>query len=123
MRNFKFCKKLGITVEISPQSYKRSLWRDDGNTNPLCQFTRGHTLTTNSLREGKLPNLSLGRDSNSGQFSIVMLSTTGRCSAVRKSSRVDNLAQPETVREMRDANAPTPPVPTDTNDMQSSELV
>jgi hypothetical protein len=87
-------------MEISPQSLKESIWRDDGNTNPLCQFTRGHHLTSNSSREWKLLNLSLGRDSNSGHPEIVIFSTAGR-SAVRKPSRLGSFTQPETVMETR----------------------
>jgi hypothetical protein len=58
------------------------------------------------MKTPKHPNLSLGRDNNLGHLEIVMFSVAGRCLIVRKSSRVDNLAQ---FREIRDENALMPP--------------
>ena len=74
--------------------------------------------TVREIRDDNDPS-PLGRDSNSGHVSIKIFSMAGRCSAVRKSSRVDSLAQSETVREIRDANAPMPPVPIDVRDLHS----
>ena len=49
-RDVRFCRQLGTYGEISPHHSNLSLWRDDGNTNPLCQLRLWHSITTRFLR-------------------------------------------------------------------------
>lgn len=73
-RDVRFCRQLGTHGEISPESFNSSLWRDDGNTNPLCQLSLGQART-----------------------SIFLMA--GRYSCVRRLSRVDNLPHPTISRK------------------------
>jgi hypothetical protein len=92
MRDMRLCRQLGNQAEISPQRLKESSVRDDGNTNPLCQLRFGQSKSSKTFRQGKLPNRSPGKYSNSIQFPTVIVSMAGRYSAVMRSSMLDSFS-------------------------------